>query len=132
MSASTGRIRVTVGGADNRVRVYGLDGKLVETFLHDGPVAGVAFHPDGKRVVAGSAERVEIGRIDTEELTRLATLALEAADVLMIGDLPTADVFGPRALGIRAALVDPHDIHGWVDAPRFRDLPAFVDALVSA
>ena len=29
--------------------------------------------------LAGSAERVEIGRIDTEELTRLATLALEAA-----------------------------------------------------
>ena len=29
--------------------------------------------------LAGSAERVEIGRIDTEELTRLAALALEAA-----------------------------------------------------
>jgi putative hydrolase of the HAD superfamily len=62
----------------------------------------------------------------------LERLALEPADVLMIGDLPTADVFGPRALGIRAALVDPHDIHAWVDVPRFKDFSAFTEALVNA
>jgi putative hydrolase of the HAD superfamily len=59
----------------------------------------------------------------------LERLSLEPADVMMVGDLPTADVFGPRALGIRAALVDPHDIHSWVDAPRFPDFPAFVASL---
>jgi hypothetical protein len=50
----------------------------------------------------------------------------------MIGDLPTADVFGPRALGIRAALIDPHDIHPWVAAPRFPDVAAFTTALLQS
>jgi putative hydrolase of the HAD superfamily len=62
----------------------------------------------------------------------LQRLDLDAGDVMMIGDLPTADVFGPRALGIRAALVDPHQIHPWVDAPRFPDFPAFAAALLAA
>jgi putative hydrolase of the HAD superfamily len=59
----------------------------------------------------------------------LERLDLPPTDVLMVGDLPTADVFGPRALGIRAALVDPHDLHPWVPAPRFKDLSAFAAAL---
>src|SRR5882672_4242011 len=62
----------------------------------------------------------------------LERLSLGPADVMMVGDLPTADVFGPRALGIRAALVDPHDLHPWVPAPRFKDLGAFASALVGA
>jgi HAD superfamily hydrolase (TIGR01509 family) len=60
----------------------------------------------------------------------LERLDLSPTDVVMVGDLPTADVFGPRALGIRAALVDPHDLHPWVPAPRFKDLGAFALALV--
>jgi HAD superfamily hydrolase (TIGR01509 family) len=65
---------------------------------------------------------------------RIFRIALERfdlppTDVVMVGDLPTADVFGPRALGIRAALVDPHDLHPWVPAPRFKDLGAFAAAL---
>ncbi|HVX97864.1 MAG TPA: HAD family hydrolase [Polyangia bacterium] len=68
---------------------------------------------------------------------RIFQIALERLDVppsdaVMIGDLPTADVFGPRVLGIRAALVDPHDIHAWVPAPRFKDFAAFTDAMVRA
>jgi HAD superfamily hydrolase (TIGR01509 family) len=60
----------------------------------------------------------------------LERLNLAPADVIMIGDLPTADVFGPRALGIRAALVDPHDLHPWLAAPRFPDFAAFAAALL--
>jgi putative hydrolase of the HAD superfamily len=60
----------------------------------------------------------------------LERLQLPASEALMVGDLPTADVFGPKALGIRAALVDPHDLHPWVPAPRFRDLSGFADALL--
>ena len=60
----------------------------------------------------------------------LERLGLLPADVMMIGDLPTADVFGPRALGIRAALIDPHDLHPWVPVPRFPDVAAFSEALV--
>jgi len=59
----------------------------------------------------------------------LERLDLPPTDVVMVGDLPTADVFGPRALGIRAALVDPHDLHPWIPAPRFKDLGAFAAAL---
>jgi HAD superfamily hydrolase (TIGR01509 family) len=60
----------------------------------------------------------------------LERLGLEPADVIMVGDLPTADVFGPRALGIRAALIDPHDLHPWIPAPRFPDFAAFATALL--
>jgi putative hydrolase of the HAD superfamily len=59
----------------------------------------------------------------------LDRMGADPDEAVMIGDLPTADVFGPRALGIRAALVDPHEIHPWVDAPRFPDFPAFADVL---
>jgi HAD superfamily hydrolase (TIGR01509 family) len=62
----------------------------------------------------------------------LDRLQLPASEALMIGDLPTADVLGPRALGIRAALVDPHGLHPWVDAPQFPDLSAFADELLRA
>ncbi|HVZ71459.1 MAG TPA: HAD family hydrolase [Polyangia bacterium] len=60
----------------------------------------------------------------------LDRLGLSPSDAVMIGDLPTADVFGPRALGLRAALVDPHHYHPWVDAPRFKDFPEFANALL--
>jgi HAD superfamily hydrolase (TIGR01509 family) len=60
----------------------------------------------------------------------LERLGLPPDDAVMVGDLPTADVFGPRELGIRAALVDPHDLHPWVPAPRFKDLPGFATALL--
>jgi putative hydrolase of the HAD superfamily len=60
----------------------------------------------------------------------LGRMGVDPAEAVMIGDLPTADIFGPRALGIRAALVDPHGIHSWVDAPRFETFPAFADTLL--
>jgi HAD superfamily hydrolase (TIGR01509 family) len=60
----------------------------------------------------------------------LDRLQLAPSEALMVGDLPTADVFGPRALGIRAALIDPHDLHPWVPAPRFPDVAAFAAALL--
>ena len=37
--------RLVVAGADNRARVYGLDGKMLEFFAHDGPVAGGGVPP---------------------------------------------------------------------------------------
>jgi putative hydrolase of the HAD superfamily len=61
----------------------------------------------------------------------LDRMGVDPDEAVMIGDLPTADVFGPRALGIRAALVDPHEIHSWVDAPRFPDFPTFASVLAA-
>jgi len=66
---------------------------------------------------------------------RIFRIALERIDVapgdaIMVGDSPTADVTGAREAGIRAALLDPFDLYSWVEAARFRDLPAFTDALL--
>src|SRR5260221_427875 len=96
---------------------------------------------DGTRIAehaAAAGVRVDaaiVGSVKPD--ARIFRIALERLgvapdDAVMIGDLPTADVFGPRALGIRAGLIDPHDIHPWVDAPRFKDLPAFAAAIVGA
>jgi putative hydrolase of the HAD superfamily len=60
----------------------------------------------------------------------LDALGVEAADAIMVGDLPTADVLGPRRHGLRAALIDPHGLHPWCPGPRFKDLVAFTDALL--
>jgi WD40 repeat protein len=49
--------RLLVGCADNKARVYGTDGQLVEFFPHEGPVHSVAFHSDGKRVFTASADK---------------------------------------------------------------------------
>jgi WD40 repeat protein len=49
--------RLLVGCADNKARVYGTDGRLVEFFPHEGPVHAVAFHSDGKRVFTASADK---------------------------------------------------------------------------
>jgi HAD superfamily hydrolase (TIGR01509 family) len=51
---------------------------------------------------------------------------------IMVGDSPTADVFGARAAGLRAALLDPRDLSPWLGgAPRFPDLAAFTAALLT-
>lgn len=60
----------------------------------------------------------------------LSRLGVAAADAVMVGDSPSADVGGARAAGVRAALLDPYDFYTAVDAPRFRDLAAFADAVV--
>src|SRR5262249_3893592 len=49
--------RLVVGGADNRARVYGANGQLVQFFGHEGPVLAVAYHGDGKRIVSASADK---------------------------------------------------------------------------
>ena len=60
----------------------------------------------------------------------LERLAVPPGAALMVGDTPATDLAGARAAGVRAALVDPLDLHPDVDAPRFRDLAELVDALI--
>ena len=66
---------------------------------------------------------------------RIFQLALErvggrAAEAVMVGDVPSVDVDGARAAGVRAILIDPLDLHAGLDVPRTPDLAAFVDALL--
>ena len=49
--------RLLVGCADNKARVYGIDGRFLEFFPHEGPVHAVAFHSDGKRVFTAGADK---------------------------------------------------------------------------
>jgi len=62
----------------------------------------------------------------------LERLGVDAADALMVGDSPSADVDGALAVGIRAALIDPYDFYPWSRAPRFADVVAMTDALLTS
>ena len=62
----------------------------------------------------------------------LERLGVEAAEALMVGASPSADVDGAHAVGIRAALIDTYDFYPWSRAPRFRDVAAVTDALLAS
>jgi WD40 repeat protein len=49
--------RLIAAGVDNKARLYQLDGALLESFAHDGPVVAAALHPDGKQVITASADK---------------------------------------------------------------------------
>jgi putative hydrolase of the HAD superfamily len=57
----------------------------------------------------------------------LERLGVAPSDAIMVGDSPTGDITGARAAGVPAALLDPFELYPWVDAPKFRDVPAFTD-----
>jgi putative hydrolase of the HAD superfamily len=62
----------------------------------------------------------------------LERLGVQAADALMVGDSPSADVDGALGAGVRAVLLDPYDFYPWSKAPRFRDVPQLTDALLAS
>jgi putative hydrolase of the HAD superfamily len=62
----------------------------------------------------------------------LGRLGVAPADAIMIGDSPTGDIHGAAGVGIRTALLDPFDFYPWMEGARFRDLPAFADALLAS
>lgn len=62
----------------------------------------------------------------------LDRLNVSAADALMVGDSPSADVDGAHAVCIRAALIDPYDFYPWSRAPRFSDVAALTEGLLAS
>jgi HAD superfamily hydrolase (TIGR01662 family) len=62
----------------------------------------------------------------------LERLAVTPADTIMVGDSPSADVVGAHAVGMRAALLDPHNLYPWCQSPHFDDVPAFTAALLAS
>jgi len=62
----------------------------------------------------------------------LDRLGVSAADALMVGDSPSADIDGAHAANIRAALIDPYDLYPWSRAPRFKDVAALTEALLAS
>jgi len=85
--------RLAVGCAQNQAWVFGIDGKLHEFFLHEGAVAAVAFHPDGKQIITAGADKS--ARIWTSSLiwqashagpVRQAVFNANGSQVLSVGD----------------------------------------------
>jgi len=62
----------------------------------------------------------------------LDRLGVSPADAIMVGDSPSADIAGAHAAGLRAALLDPHNLYAWCRAPHFVDVPEFTEALLAA
>ncbi len=62
----------------------------------------------------------------------LDRLAVSPAETIMVGDSPSADVAGAHAVGLRAALIDPHGLYPWCSVPHFDDVPEFTTALLAA
>jgi putative hydrolase of the HAD superfamily len=56
----------------------------------------------------------------------------QAATTVHVGDLFHIDVLGARAAGLRAILIDPHDLYSDYDATRVRTLEEVVDLVTAA
>lgn len=61
----------------------------------------------------------------------LAHLGVTEKQAIMVGDTPAVDIVGAQAAGVKAVLIDPHDLHPAAEVPRFTDLAAFVQALLA-
>jgi putative hydrolase of the HAD superfamily len=62
----------------------------------------------------------------------LDRLGVPAAEAVMVGDVPSIDIDGARAAGVRAVLVDPLDLHPTVDVPRVPDVAALAELLLGS
>jgi HAD superfamily hydrolase (TIGR01509 family) len=67
----------------------------------------------------------------------LGRLGVAPGDAIMVGDSPAADIAGAAAAGVRAALLDPYDLHAdalqpGASAARFASFAAFAAALLAA
>lgn len=61
----------------------------------------------------------------------LERVQTRAEDAVMVGDSIKADVLGAQAAGIRAALIDPHDLYREAPVPRFASFPDFAGAVLA-
>src|SRR5262249_53471735 len=60
--------QLAAGGDDRTARVWDVDsGRLLHEFRHEGPVASVAFQPDGKVLVCGTRDDIFFWELGTEK-----------------------------------------------------------------
>ena len=92
LSLSPDNKRVIIAGADTLARVYELDGKLLETLPHDGPVNAVAY-VDAKHVVTGGSGQARTALDFVADLACIASRPRSSGDVHAQG--------GPNRFGQR-------------------------------
>jgi putative hydrolase of the HAD superfamily len=133
--ASNAWRRIGPGVRESLERLRGAGFKLAVVSNSEGTIEQMLIEIDLRPLFETVVDSTVVGF--TKPDPRIYALALERlgvapADALMVGDSPSADVDGPRAAGIRAALIDPYDLYPWSRAPRFRDVPALTDALLAS
>jgi putative hydrolase of the HAD superfamily len=62
----------------------------------------------------------------------LDRLGVPASAAVMVGDVPSIDIDGARAAGVRAVLIDPLDLHPGIDVPRVPDVAALAEMLLGS
>lgn len=127
------RVGVGVDAALTRLRMAGF--RLAVVSNSEGTVEAMLEEVGLRRHFETVLDSTVVGLVKPDP--RIFKLALDRlgaspSETVMVGDSPSADVVGARGAGLRAALLDPYDFYTTVDAPRFRDLAAFTDALLAA
>lgn len=127
------RIGAGVRESLERLRAAGL--KLAIVSNSEGTLEQMLVEIDLRRLFEVVLDSSVVGL--TKPDPRIYHLALErlgvtAADAIMVGDSPSADVDGALAVGIRAALIDPYDFYPWSRAPRFKDVAALTEVLLTS
>lgn len=125
------RVGAGVPEALARLRAAGI--RLAVVSNSEGTVAAVLAEVGLARAFDTIVDSWEVGIAKPDPAifhVALDRLGVPPGAAVMVGDTPATDVAGARAAGVRAALIDPLDLHRDVDVRRFRDLAGVVDALL--
>jgi putative hydrolase of the HAD superfamily len=133
--ASNAWRRIGLGVREALERLRGAGFKLGVVSNSEGTIEQMLIEIDLRKLLDAVVDSTVVGF--TKPDPRIFQVALDrlgasAADTLMVGDSPSADVDGANAAGIRAALIDPYDFYPWSRAPRFIDVPALTESLLAS
>lgn len=133
--ASNAWRRIGAGVRESLVRLREVGLKLAVVSNSEGTIEQMLIEVGLRELLDAVVDSTVVGA--TKPDPRIFQIALDrlgvsATDTIMVGDSPSADIVGAQAVGIRAALLDPHNLYPWCRAPHFSDVPAFTQALLAA
>jgi HAD superfamily hydrolase (TIGR01509 family) len=132
--ASNAWRRIGAGVRESLVRLRGAGLKLAVVSNSEGTIEQMLIEVGLRELLDAVVDSTVVGAIKPDPRIfqiALDRLGVSPADALMVGDSPSADVAGAHAAGLRAALLDPHNLYPWCRAPHFTDVPAFTKALLA-
>ena len=133
--ASNAWRRIGAGVRDALVRLRGAGLKLAVVSNSEGTIEQMLIEVGLRELLDAVVDSAVVGAIKPDPRIfqiALDRLGVSPRDALIVGDSPSADVAGAHAVGLRAALLDPHDLYPWCHAPHFPDVPAFTKALLAS